>query len=133
VLVAEDNVVNQKLIARFLERDQHAYHLVGDGAAAVDAFKTERYDVVLLDLQMPVLDGVEAARAMRAHERFGQLVPTPIIALTGNALSEARDACLAAGIDAFMTKPIALDRLRRELVRYAARGAEWSPMHAPRP
>jgi two-component system sensor histidine kinase/response regulator len=59
VLVAEDNVVNQKLIARFLERDQHAYHLVGDGAAAVDAFKTERYDVVLLDLQMPVLDGVE--------------------------------------------------------------------------
>lgn len=133
VLVAEDNVVNQKLIARFLERDQHAYHLVGDGAAAVDAFKTERYDVVLLDLQMPVLDGVEAARAMRAHERFGQLVPTPIIALTGNALSEARDACLAAGIDAFMTKPIALDRLRRELVRYAARGAERSPMHAPRP
>ncbi|MEZ4401247.1 MAG: response regulator [Kofleriaceae bacterium] len=119
VLVAEDNTVNQKLLSRMLEREGHAFQLTSDGEEAVQAFTTDEFDVVLMDLQMPVMDGLEAARRIRALERREGRRPTPLVALTANAMSEARDACLAAGIDGYMTKPIALDKLNRELSKYA--------------
>ncbi|MEK6985315.1 MAG: ATP-binding protein [Candidatus Thermoplasmatota archaeon] len=107
ILVAEDNVVNQTVAVGMLERlGQHA-DVVADGQAAVEAVQSHEYDIVLMDMQMPILDGLEATRRIRA--RPGQ--HPRIIALTANALPGDRERCMAAGMDDYMTKPLQLARL----------------------
>jgi len=121
ILLAEDNAVNQKLAALLLRREGHDVTVVGDGDAAVRAVAQSSFDVVLMDLQMPEIDGFEATAAIRAAER-GTGRHLRIVALTAHAMKEDRDRCLKAGMDDYLTKPIDPARLRSALVGLADDG-----------
>jgi two-component system, sensor histidine kinase and response regulator len=121
ILLAEDNAVNQKVAARLLERIGHRVDVVADGQAAVSAWQTGRYDLILMDCQMPVLDGYEATREIRKRENGGRR--TPIVALTAHAMKGADDACIAAGMDDYLTKPIDREQLAGTLARLLNRAA----------
>ena len=113
ILVAEDNLTSRKITGAYLERLGYEPRFVGDGREAVETIKHERFDVVFMDVQMPVMDGLEAARALRRLEQHAD-VPR-IIALTANALPRDRAACLAAGCDDYLTKPVSIETLHRAL------------------
>ena len=104
ILLAEDNLINQKVTVAILTGSGFEVDTVDDGAAAVDAAITGLYDVILMDCQMPRLDGYEATAAIRTHE--GVKRHTPIMALTAGARREDRERCLAAGMDGYLAKPI---------------------------
>jgi CheY-like chemotaxis protein len=124
ILLAEDNPVNQKLALRLLERMGYQADLVTDGLAAVSAVTAavdRAYDVVLMDVQMPELDGLEATRRIRA---WGPAAAGPhIVAMTANALEGDRETCLAAGMDDYVSKPIRPDALAAALQRAPRRAA----------
>jgi two-component system, cell cycle response regulator DivK len=103
ILIAEDNPDNREMLARRLERRGYSVLFAEDGAAAINAVFTHRPDLVLMDVSMPVLSGLEATKAIREREVGPR---TPIIALTAHAMDSARQECLAAGCDAFATKPV---------------------------
>jgi PAS domain S-box-containing protein len=118
ILIAEDNEINALLARALLARLGHRPTVARDGAAALEAWLAARaagtpYDLVLMDVHMPASDGIEATRRIRAAEAEGPR--TPIIALTADALSEDRDACLKAGMDGFLTKPLDRERLAEVL------------------
>ena len=120
ILVAEDNPVNQKLIHRLLERDGHSVHLTGNGRECLDALAQQPFDLVLMDMQMPEMSGIEASARIRELERgTGQRIP--ILALTANAGAEDRDACFRAGMDDILTKPVAVPKLRAAIDHFGAR------------
>ena len=121
VLVAEDNPVNQRLVSHLLGRRGYRVHMVGNGQEAVAALAHEKFDVVLLDVQMPVMGGFEAARLIRANEQAGG-GHVPLIALTAHAMAEDRHKCLAAGMDDFLTKPIKSVELFATLERLTGNG-----------
>jgi signal transduction histidine kinase/HPt (histidine-containing phosphotransfer) domain-containing protein/ActR/RegA family two-component response regulator len=105
VLLAEDNAVNQRLVARLLEKEGHAVTLAGNGREALAALEREPFDLVLMDVQMPELDGLETTRRIRRRERdTGGHVP--IVALTAHAMKGDRERCLEAGMDAYVSKPV---------------------------
>jgi PAS domain S-box-containing protein len=106
VLVAEDNVINQKVVQRLLEKTGHDVTVASDGKAAVELFERGTYDVVLMDVQMPVMDGFEAVARIRAFETANLRHRTPIIALTAHAIEGYRITCLEAGMDDYITKPL---------------------------
>ena len=101
ILVAEDNPVNQRLVSRLLEKRGHRAELVGTGREAIDAVLRGEFDIVLMDLQMPDMDGLEATLRLRA---LG--ITTPILAITAHTMPSDRERCLAAGMDGFVHKPI---------------------------
>jgi CheY-like chemotaxis protein len=112
VLLAEDNRVNQIVAGEILAKAGFTYDLVDDGQKAVEAVRRGGYDVVILDCQMPVLDGFEAAQAIRADELAGAGGRrVPIVALTANAIKGDRERCMAAGMDAYCSKPVDARRL----------------------
>ncbi len=116
VLLAEDHPINQKVARRMLEDQGHEVTIVGDGRAAVAAAGSTDYDVILMDVQMPEMDGFEATAAIREAERpSGRRVP--IVALTAHAMTGDRERCLAAGCDDYLSKPVASARLRDALGR----------------
>jgi two-component system, sensor histidine kinase and response regulator len=121
VLVAEDNPVNRKLAASILQRAGHDAILVTNGKEAVDAVTRERFDVVLMDVQMPVMGGFEATRLIRELEASSGR-RTPIIAVTAHAMKGDREDCFAAGMDGFAPKPIQSAKLLEMLDRL---GSEW--------
>ena len=105
VLLAEDNTVNQRLAARLLERKGHTVTVVDTGRAAVSAVSRERFDIVLMDVQMPEMDGLAATAAIRAAECLaGGRVP--IVAMTAHAMDGDRQRCIDAGMDGYLTKPV---------------------------
>jgi two-component system, sensor histidine kinase len=120
VLVVEDNILNQMVIKALLTRLGAVVTVVDNGEIAVRQVQCERFDVALMDCMMPVMDGYEATRRIRAweHEQAG-MVALPIIALTANALASDREVCLAAGMTDYLTKPIASATLEQILMRYA--------------
>jgi PAS domain S-box-containing protein len=105
ILLAEDNVVNQRLAARILEKAGHSVLIVSNGKEAIAALQRETIDLVLMDVQMPEMDGFEAARAIR-NDEAGKAKHIPIIAMTAHAMTGDRDRCLAAGMDGYIAKPI---------------------------
>jgi CheY-like chemotaxis protein len=105
ILVAEDSPVNQKLALAMLRKMGHQVTLATTGTAAVEIWKREAFDLVLMDIQMPEMDGLEATRNIRALERLGG-ARTPIIAMTAHAMGGDRERCLEAGMDDHVTKPI---------------------------
>jgi signal transduction histidine kinase/ActR/RegA family two-component response regulator len=111
ILAAEDNATNQKVLQAVMEPLDVHLQIVPDGREAVDAWRGGGFDLILMDIQMPVMDGVEAARAIRAAELSERLPRTPILALTANALVHQVEAYLAAGMDGHVSKPIELKRL----------------------
>jgi CheY-like chemotaxis protein len=120
VLLAEDNAVNQKIASRFLEKEGHHVTLASDGRQALAAIERESFDVVLMDVQMPEMDGFEATAAIRAQEQdTGKRLP--IIAMTAHAMAGDRERCLAAGMDGYLPKPIDQQKLDEVLAVYADR------------
>jgi CheY-like chemotaxis protein len=116
VLVAEDDPVNQTVIARSLERAGCDADIVGDGEQALRALSERHYDLVLMDCQMPVIDGYEATRELRRREGSGH--HTPVIAMTAHAMDGAAEDCLQAGMDDYLSKPLRRDRLNEALRRW---------------
>jgi CheY-like chemotaxis protein len=123
VLLAEDNLVNQRLAVRMIEKRGHHVTVAGTGKEAVAALEKETFDVVLMDMQMPEMDGFEATAAIRGKEKATGL-HQPIIALTAHAMKGDREKCLAAGMDGYLTKPIRSQELYEVLDGYVARRAE---------
>ena len=103
ILLAEDNLVNQKVAVTLLAKLGHTVRVVDDGRAAVDAFKREAFDVILMDVQMPEMSGLEATAAIRQIEA-GSGARIPIIAMTARAMKQDRDECLRAGMDEYLVK-----------------------------
>src|SRR5690606_9950870 len=112
ILVFEDNLVNQKVIGAYLAQFGHDAHFVGDGAKGLAVLEKERFDALLMDLEMPVMDGYETVRRIRADEK-PDAPRAYIIALTAHALKGERERCLALGMDDFLTKPLSLATLKK--------------------
>jgi two-component system, sensor histidine kinase and response regulator len=113
VLLTEDNLINQKVATRFLERLGCTVSVANNGAEAVEACRNETFDLILMDLQMPVMDGMTATRHIL--ELQGNRRTTPIVALTANAMVGQLEICMAAGMSGFLTKPLEIARLREIL------------------
>ncbi len=120
VLVAEDNEINQEVVGHVLKRWGCVATIVGDGRAAVEAASRSAFDVVLMDCQMPVMDGFAATAALRAWEA-GRANKLPVIALTANAVVGDRERCLSAGMDGYVTKPISPTELFNALTHHGGR------------
>jgi CheY-like chemotaxis protein len=123
ILVAEDNEINALLARALLVKLGHRPTMAESGAAAIESWLAARaggaaYDCVLMDLHMPGMDGLEATRRIRAMEAEHNGMRTPIVALTANASAEDRDACLAAGMDGFLVKPLDRERLAATLAAF---------------
>jgi signal transduction histidine kinase/CheY-like chemotaxis protein len=121
ILVAEDNLINQKVVRRMLEKERHSVTMAGTGREALAILETNAFDVILMDIQMPEMDGLEATAAIRAKER-GSGFHIPIIALTAYAMSGDRERFMAAGMDGYITKPIKMQDLVSEMNRLEAEG-----------
>jgi CheY-like chemotaxis protein len=119
ILLAEDNVVNQKLALRLLQQMGYRADLASNGLEAVESVRRQTYDVVLMDVQMPEMDGLDAAREITARSKPPER--PRIIAMTANAMQGDREMCVAAGMDDYLTKPIRVDQLVAALYNAAAR------------
>jgi PAS domain S-box-containing protein len=115
ILLAEDNTVNQKLALRLLERMGYRADVVANGLEVLEALQRQRYDVILMDVQMPEMDGLEASRAI--HEDWTAEQRPRVVAMTANAMQGDREECLAAGMDDYLTKPIQIKALQAALER----------------
>jgi CheY-like chemotaxis protein len=110
ILLAEDNAVNQTLAVRLLEKRGYAVSVAGDGQAAIAAFEKDSFDLVLMDIQMPGMDGFETTAKIREKEKLSGK-HTPIIAMTAHALKGDQERCIAAGMDGYVSKPIRTSEL----------------------
>ena len=120
ILLAEDNVVNQKLALRLLQQMGYRADLASNGVEAIQSIERQTYDVVLMDVQMPEMDGLEASRRITAQRKAGER--PRIVAMTANAMQGDREECLAAGMDDYVTKPIRVDALVEALLGAKSRG-----------
>ena len=122
ILLAEDNPINQMVALRALTKEGHTVEVAENGRRVLERIQNERFDVVLMDVQMPDLDGLQVAAAIRAQER-GTMRHLPIIALTAHAMKGDRERCLKAGMDGYVSKPVRLEELHKAL-------AAIQPLHA---
>ncbi len=118
ILLVEDNTVNQRVAERMLEMLGHDVDVAANGAEAVEAVSTMPYDLVLMDVQMPVMDGLEASRRIRALG--GRAGATPIVAMTAGAMEGDEEKCLAAGMDGYAAKPVRIEDLAEAVTRWAS-------------
>ncbi|MGD0301085.1 MAG: ATP-binding protein [Bryobacteraceae bacterium] len=126
ILLAEDNSVNQLVARRLLEKQGHSVTLVADGRGAVEAFENATFDLILMDVQMPEMDGYETTAAIRAREDGRSR--TPILALTAHAMSGDRERCLQAGMDGFISKPIQLSELVDAIADVCGKATRTEPV-----
>ena len=119
ILLAEDNRVNRFLAVRLLEKEGHQVATANNGRAALAVLEHDHFDLALMDLQMPEMDGFEATARIRERER-GSGMHLPIIALTANAMVGDEERCLQAGMDGYVSKPIDMARLLAEIQRVQA-------------
>jgi PAS domain S-box-containing protein len=130
ILVVEDNVINQKIVLGLLGQYGHRIVLAGDGSEALAKLGERRFDLVLMDMQMPVLDGIGATRAIRALERDGDASwpgRLPIVAMTANAMAGDRERCLEAGMDDYLAKPLRAEELFATIAAHVGGVAASSP------
>jgi CheY-like chemotaxis protein len=118
VLLVEDHPINQKLAISLMERSGHQVTLAQNGEEGLQFAMQQAFDLALMDMQMPVMDGLECTRAIRAYESTQSSRRLPIIAMTANALPSDRLACEEAGMDGFLSKPFKADELRQLLAGY---------------
>jgi CheY-like chemotaxis protein len=128
VLVVEDNPVNQKVARRILERFGCQVEIAENGAQAIERCEAAEFDLVLMDMQMPVMDGLTATTLIRQRELGKRR--TPIVALTANAMNGEYDRCMAVGMDGFLTKPLNVERLRGVLSGFGLRDGSLSTVQA---
>jgi CheY-like chemotaxis protein len=121
LLLADDNAVNLKVGSMLLKRFGYVADVAANGFEVLRALETKTYDLVLLDVQMPEMDGYEAARRVRAKWGENEQARPRLVAMTGNAMQGDREKCLEAGMDDYISKPIRLDDLRSALERWGAR------------
>ncbi len=121
VLLVEDNAVNQKVAVRFLERMGCTVRVADNGVEAVRACEETSFDLILMDLQMPVMDGITATLRIRERETGDGRPHAPIVALTANAMASQLERCMEAGMDAFLTKPLEIPRLHEILTKFGLR------------
>ena len=133
ILVAEDNAVNQKVAVKMLERLGYRADVAADGLEAVEALSRIPYEAILMDVQMPKVDGYEATAQIRQHEEGAEGRHTPIIAMTANAMQEDQEKALEAGMDDYISKPVNLEKLEAVLERWVPEdhGAGAAPGAAP--
>ena len=117
ILIAEDNAVNQKLACRLLEKQGHSFKVASNGLEAVAAAQEETFDLILMDVQMPEMDGCQATKVIRSHETGSSRIP--IIGLTAHAMKRDHEPCFEAGMDAVLTKPIQVAELWRTLSSFS--------------
>jgi CheY-like chemotaxis protein len=118
ILLAEDNAVNQKFAVRAIEKAGHSVVVANNGREALEAWERERYDVVLMDVQMPEMDGLQATARIRSLEEERRATHrTPIIAMTANAMKGDRERCLDAGMDGYISKPVKRETMFAEIAR----------------
>ena len=116
ILLAEDNVYNQKVAIGMLEMDKHTVTVANNGREAVEAFARQAFDLVLMDMQMPEMDGAQATQLIRQYQQSNGL-RIPIVAMTAHAMAGDREKCLAAGMDDYVSKPISRDELVTVILR----------------
>lgn len=118
ILLAEDNAVNQRLMKLLLSQMKIEVDVASDGKEAFEMYKQKAYDLIFMDVQMPVLDGVESTKLIRELEQTsGSLHRVFIIALTGSELDQYKDSCFEVGMDDFIEKPIRLEMLHKHIFR----------------
>jgi CheY-like chemotaxis protein len=127
ILVAEDNPLNQKVVVRLLKKLTLQSGVAGNGVEAIHALATEPYSLVLMDVQMPEMDGLEATRLIRSANSPVLNPGIPIIALTANAMPEDRQRCLAAGMDGYLTKPISIQAVKDALEKWLPQESAGPP------
>ena len=127
ILLAEDNPINQRVALKTLEKLGYQAEAVSNGAEALEALASRRYDLVLMDVQMPEMDGMEATRRIRDPRSAVRDHSVPIVALTAHAMKEDRDACLAAGMNDYLPKPVKPDELTAVLAHWTGRRAGPEP------
>jgi CheY-like chemotaxis protein len=122
ILLAEDNLINQKVACRLLEREGHQVTVANNGIEALDAVSQQSFDVVLMDVQMPLMSGLEATRLIRQQET-GTSARQLIVAMTAHALPGDRERCLEAGMDDYISKPFNVPEFLSMLRRIKSNGA----------
>jgi signal transduction histidine kinase/DNA-binding response OmpR family regulator len=126
VLLVEDNPINQRLALRLLEKLGHDVHLASNGREALEWIDRHRFDVVLMDIQMPEMDGLTATRELRARERRDSKPSMPVVAMTAHAMQGDQEKCFAAGMDGYVSKPIETETLIREIERVIIQASSGS-------
>ncbi|MDP3916370.1 MAG: response regulator [Bacteroidota bacterium] len=112
ILLVEDNLLNQRIVTFSLKKYNHEVTIANNGLEAVQIFRTNKFDVILMDIMMPVMDGLEATIQIREDEKISNSDSrTPIIALTANTMDNDRDTCISYGMDDFMSKPFDIEKL----------------------
>lgn len=112
ILLVEDNILNQRITTFSLKKFNHEVDIANNGLEAVNKYRDKEYDVILMDIMMPVMDGLEATFQIRKYEKeMDNNRHTPVIAITANTLDNDRDKCIATGMDEYMAKPFDMNRL----------------------
>ncbi|MDP2114845.1 MAG: response regulator [Bacteroidota bacterium] len=112
ILLVEDNLLNQRIVTFSLKKFNHEVTIANNGLEAVEIFRKNKFDVILMDIMMPVMDGLEATIQIREEEKITNSDSrTPIIALTANTMDNDRDTCISYGMDDFMSKPFDIEKL----------------------
>lgn len=112
ILLVEDNLLNQRIVTFSLKKFNHEVTIANNGLEAVQIFRKNKFDVILMDIMMPVMDGLEATIQIREDEKISNSDSrTPIIALTANTMDNDRDTCISYGMDDFMSKPFDIEKL----------------------
>jgi osomolarity two-component system sensor histidine kinase NIK1 len=113
ILLVEDNLLNQRIVTFSLKKYNHNVVIANNGVEAIDLFRERKFDVILMDIMMPVMDGIEATVKIREIETSENIERrTPIIALTANTMDNDRDKCISFGMDEFMAKPFDIEKLK---------------------
>jgi CheY-like chemotaxis protein len=120
ILLAEDNPVNQKVALRVLKHLGYQADVVNNGREVIAAIESKSYDLILMDIQMPEMSGLEATEYIREREIASQLAPVAIVAITANASHDDQFTCSDAGMNDYISKPIQIDKLKDILQRYEA-------------
>jgi two-component system, sensor histidine kinase and response regulator len=126
ILLAEDNLFNQKVAIGMLKMDQHIVTVAQNGREAVEAFSRQPFDIVLMDVQMPEMDGKQATQLIRRHQESTG-IRVPIVAMTAHAMTGDREKCLAAGMDDYISKPIGRNELTAVIARNTRQRQEDTP------
>jgi CheY-like chemotaxis protein len=116
ILLTEDNMINQKVATRILDRMGYRADVAGNGLESIDCLRRQNYDIVLMDVQMPVMDGLEASRRIRQSDDISNIY---IVAMTANAMSGDREKCMEAGMNDYITKPIRIEQLQAALEKFS--------------